>query len=74
LELAEWAKKFVEIGVNYLGLCCGGEPYMLRSMAEAIGRKTQASEFSPDLSKHFAYGTDSKLHPFYTSQSYRDEL
>jgi len=74
LEMAEWAKKLVEIGVNYLGVCCGGEPYMLRAMAEAVGRKTPASTFSPDLSKHFAYGTDTTLSAYYTSKSYRDEL
>jgi len=56
VEVAEWAKKFHEIGVNYIGVCCGGEPYMVRSMAEILGRKTPASENSPDLTKHFAYG------------------
>jgi len=55
-EIAVWAKKFHEIGVNYIGVCCGGEPYMLRSMAEILGRKPPASENSPDLTKHFVYG------------------
>jgi len=73
-EMADWAKKFVEIGVNYLGVCCGGEPYMLRSMAEAIGKKTPASSYSPDLSKHFAYGSDTNLRSYYQTKEYRDEL
>jgi len=38
-----------------MGVCCGGEPYTVRAMAEAIGRKTPASKFSPDLSKHFIF-------------------
>jgi len=61
LEMAEWAQKFQEIGVNFMGVCCGGEPYMIRAMAEALGRTTPASEFSPDLSKHFAFGNHASL-------------
>jgi len=74
MEMADWAKKFVEIGVNYLGVCCGGEPYMVRAMSEAVGKRTIASDVSPDLSKHFAYGNDSSLKAHYTSKSYRDEM
>jgi len=63
-EMADWAVKFSQIGVNYLGVCCGGEPYMLRAMAEAVGRGTMASDYSPDLSKHFAYGNHASLKPW----------
>jgi len=73
-ELAEWAVKFKEIGVNYMGVCCGGEPYMLRAMAEAIGRKTPASVYSPDLSKHFAYGSHSSLRQHNVSNEWRNEM
>jgi len=72
--MAEWAKKFSEVGVNYLGVCCGGEPYMLRAMAEAIGKQTPASSCSPDLSRHFAYGDHESLKPWNTNQSYKDGL
>jgi len=55
-EMADFAKECLKIGVNYIGVCCGGKPYMVRSMAEALGRKVPASEFSPDLSSHFIFG------------------
>jgi len=54
-EMAEFAKEAYSIGVRYIGVCCGGQPYILRSMAEALGRDTPASQFSPDLSKHFVF-------------------
>jgi len=54
-EMAEFAKEAYALGVNYIGVCCGGQPYHLRSMAEALGKTTPASKFSPDLSKHFAF-------------------
>jgi len=70
-EMGQWARKFQEIGVNYMGVCCGGEPYMLRAMSEAVGIQTPASEFSPDLSKHFAFGSHPSLKPWYTTDQYR---
>jgi betaine-homocysteine S-methyltransferase len=30
-------------------------------MAEALGRTPVSSRFSPDISKHFAFGTDKTL-------------
>jgi betaine-homocysteine S-methyltransferase len=30
-------------------------------MAEAVGRTPAGSRFSPDISKHFAFGTDKTL-------------
>jgi len=59
-EMAEFAKQAVAIGVKYIGVCCGGAPYHIRAMAEAIGRTTPASKYSPDLSLHFAYGRASE--------------
>jgi len=55
-QVAEFTQQCIEIGVNYMGLCCGGAPYMIRAMAEQLGRQPPASEFSPDLSKHFSLG------------------
>jgi len=62
-EMADFAQQAREIGVNYLGTCCGGAPYYLRAMAEALGRITEASKYSPDIAKHFAYGN----HPSFKS-------
>jgi betaine-homocysteine S-methyltransferase len=60
-EVADFAKKAHEIGVKYFGLCCGGAPHHIRSMAEALGRKPEASRYTADMSKHAYFGTNKKL-------------
>ncbi len=56
-ETADFAKKARAIGVEYLGLCCGAAPHHIRAVAEALGRITPASKYSPDLSQHALLGT-----------------
>jgi betaine-homocysteine S-methyltransferase len=60
-EMAGFAREAHELGVRYLGVCCGGGPHHVRAMAEALGRTPPASRYSPDMSKHFAFGTDPSL-------------
>jgi len=60
-EVAEFTKKALDLGVKYFGLCCGAGPHHIRSMAETLGRKPPGSMYSPDMSLHFAFGTDSSL-------------
>ena len=37
-EMAEFALKARDLGVDYVGICCGGAPHHVRAMAEALGR------------------------------------
>lgn len=60
-EMADFARKCKELGVGYVGGCCGTGPHHIRAMAEALGRTTKASPYSPDMSKHYALGTDKSL-------------
>jgi methionine synthase I (cobalamin-dependent) len=60
-EIAEFTRRAQEIGVDYLGVCCGAAPHHIRSMAEALGRTPPASRYTADLSKHYALGTDATL-------------
>ncbi|AKG73844.1 homocysteine S-methyltransferase family protein [Salinicoccus halodurans] len=60
-ELAEWAKEAHDSGINYIGLCCGASPAMLRAVAEAVGLETVNSKYSPDMHKHFLFGKDETL-------------
>lgn len=60
-EIAEFAKKALALGVTYQGVCCGAGPHHIRAMAEALGKKPPASRYSPDMSRHYAMGTDEKL-------------
>ncbi|HYH90970.1 MAG TPA: homocysteine S-methyltransferase family protein [Solirubrobacteraceae bacterium] len=60
-EVAEFARAALELGVAYLGLCCGAAPHHIRAMAEAMGRTPPASRYSPDMSKHAYLGSDPSL-------------
>jgi hypothetical protein len=51
-ECAEFAQECVNLDVRYIGLRCGAAPHHIRAVAEAIGRITPASRYSPDMSKH----------------------
>jgi betaine-homocysteine S-methyltransferase len=62
-EIAQFAREAYELGVRYFGACCGAAPHFIRSMAEALGRHTPASAYSPDMSKHAFLGSDAQLHP-----------
>jgi betaine-homocysteine S-methyltransferase len=71
-ELADFAREVLELGVTYLGVCCGAGPHHIRAVAEAAGRTPPASRYSPDMSKHAFLGTDETLKPEY--QSYAERL
>lgn len=60
-EMAEFAAECVESDINFVGVCCGGGPHHVRAIAERLGRKPEASRYSPDMSKHYALGTDASL-------------
>ncbi len=61
-EIAKFAQEAKKIGVRYFGVCCGAQPHYLRSLAEALGRKPEASKYSPDMSKHGMLGDDVREH------------
>jgi betaine-homocysteine S-methyltransferase len=54
--MAEFARRACDMGIRYIGACCGTGPHHVRAMAEALGRITPASRYSPDMSKHGALG------------------
>jgi len=60
-EIAAFGKEALDLGVRYLGVCCGAGPHHVRSLAEALGRRPPASRFSPDMSKHILFGSDKRL-------------
>ena len=51
-EMADFARRAQAIGVNYIGVCCGGAPHYVRAMAEALGRSVPASKYSPAMELH----------------------
>jgi betaine-homocysteine S-methyltransferase len=62
-EIADFTAAAAELGVRYLGVCCGAAPHHIRSMAEALGRRPPASRYTADMSKHAYLGTDPALRP-----------
>jgi betaine-homocysteine S-methyltransferase len=56
-EMADYARRAQTLGVNYIGVCCGGSPHYVRAMAEALGRTVPASKYSPAIELHPMIGT-----------------
>ena len=71
-EIGEFGRKAYEMGVKYLGVCCGAGPHHIRALAEGLGRRPEASKYTADMSKHAFFGTDSKIKAVQTE--YRAKL
>ncbi|XP_005104042.1 betaine--homocysteine S-methyltransferase 1 [Aplysia californica] len=57
-DIRNFAKEAKEIGIQYIGLCCGSSSNFLRELAEVYGRKPASSVYSPDLKKSYVFGSD----------------
>jgi len=55
-EMAAFVVAARDLGVDFIGICCGGAPHHVRAMAEALGRTTSASRYSPDIAHHPVLG------------------
>jgi betaine-homocysteine S-methyltransferase len=71
-EIAEFGQAALDLGVRYLGVCCGAGPHHIRSLAEALGRTPPSSRYSEDMSKHAYFGTDASLKP--ANQAFAERL
>ena len=60
-EMGDFARQAAELGVSYLGVCCGASPMLVREVAEAVGLETEASRFSEKMQNHFMYGDNERL-------------
>jgi betaine-homocysteine S-methyltransferase len=56
-EMAAFAAGARDLGVNYIGICCGGAPHHVRAMAEVLGREIPAGKYSPALDLHPIIGS-----------------
>lgn len=68
-ELAAFGKAALDLGVHYIGVCCGAGPHHIRAVAEAVGKNPKASRFSADMSKHAFFGTDEKIPDAYRART-----
>ena len=60
-EIREFAEEAYKIGTNYLGVCCGANPMLIREVAEAVGLSVPASKYKEDMSRHFMYGDNERI-------------
>jgi betaine-homocysteine S-methyltransferase len=60
-EVGTFASEAAVLGIRYLGVCCGASPMLIRQVAEAVGRTTEASRFSENMHNHFMYGDNERL-------------
>ena len=60
-EIGAFAKEAYGLGIHYLGVCCGASPMLIREVAEAVGRTTDASRYSEKMANHFLYGTNERI-------------
>lgn len=60
-EIRQFAEKAFAANIRYLGVCCGAAPIHIREVAEAMGKKPEASRYHENMSKHFMYGNDERL-------------
>ena len=51
-EMAAYTRRAREMGVTYIGSCCGSVAHHVRAMAEALGRTPPASAKTADLGRH----------------------
>lgn len=58
-DIRKFAEESKEIGIQYVGLCCGNCSQYFRELAEAFGRKPAASRFSTEISKSHLLGAPS---------------
>jgi betaine-homocysteine S-methyltransferase len=57
-DMAQFAAQARDLGVNYVGICCGAGPHQVRAMAEALGREVPASKYSPWMDPHPMFRAD----------------
>ena len=60
-EIRQFASEAWQMGISYLGVCCGAAPIHIREVAEAMGRRPPASRYAENMRKHFMYGSDASL-------------
>ncbi len=60
-EIGAFAREAADLGINYLGVCCGASPMLVRQMAQEVGLNPEASRFSERMHNQFMYGDNQRL-------------
>jgi betaine-homocysteine S-methyltransferase len=65
-EIFDFGREAFDLGIRYLGVCCGAGPHHIRALAESLGRHPPASRFSADMSRHTIFGTHERIRKIMT--------
>ena len=60
-EIGQFAKEAYSLGINYLGVCCGANPMLIREVAEAVGLTVPASKYREKMDNHYMYGKNKRI-------------
>ena len=60
-EVRKWAEESLELGIKYLGVCCGASPMLIREVAMAAGKQPEAARFAENMENHFMYGKNKRI-------------
>jgi betaine-homocysteine S-methyltransferase len=71
-EIFDFGREAFELGIRYVGVCCGAGPHHIRALAESLGRHPPASRYSADMSRHAFFGTTERIKKIQTD--YRGKL
>ncbi|XP_022104966.1 betaine--homocysteine S-methyltransferase 1-like [Acanthaster planci] len=63
-DIVAFGNQCLQLGIQYVGLCCGNAPHYTRTLSETLGRQPSASKFSPDMTQHFVYGDADKVRKY----------
>ena len=65
MEIAEFTKRCLELGLRYIGICCGNTGSYTRAMAEAMGKESALSKYHTRASTAQAVTEEfmEKVHP-----------
>ncbi|XP_048740860.1 S-methylmethionine--homocysteine S-methyltransferase BHMT2-like isoform X2 [Ostrea edulis] len=72
-EIRKFAEECKNLGIQYVGLCCGNAPHFLREVAGVYGTPAAALKYSPEMEKHFIFGDEKKNDPYFT-KTYKDAI
>ncbi|CAG2203085.1 BHMT [Mytilus edulis] len=70
-EIEEFAKEMKKLGVQYIGLCCGGTSNYLRIVADVYGKEFGAKKYAPEMHQHFMYGDKTKFPEYFTTEIHK---
>ena len=72
-QIRDFTQRIRDLGVEYMGLCCGARPNLIREMSESLGRRPPASVYSPDMSKHATKIGDASDYEW-SSEQYKKQM